>query len=185
MGLIITRHFLDQTFFVSLITMLEIHRKKKQLQVAGMYPGLTVSEFYGPSSDDAAETGQWTYDFSDPDGPQMGTVAFEGSPLVAATVDPVAVVCEHTSIGIPMPDILAEPVDVISLIDRSDKSFDERKFLVTSTGPDSEISIGAYTSKKDMPEGSEIVGRVIMVQIPWLPCMQKKKSGFMEDDALY
>eukprot|EP00587_Corethron_hystrix_P013952 CAMPEP_0113312440 /NCGR_PEP_ID=MMETSP0010_2-20120614/9278_1 /TAXON_ID=216773 ORGANISM="Corethron hystrix, Strain 308" /NCGR_SAMPLE_ID=MMETSP0010_2 /ASSEMBLY_ACC=CAM_ASM_000155 /LENGTH=150 /DNA_ID=CAMNT_0000168283 /DNA_START=303 /DNA_END=755 /DNA_ORIENTATION=- /assembly_acc=CAM_ASM_000155 len=150
-----------------------------------MYPGLTVSEFYGPSSDDAAETGQWTYDFSDPDGPQMGTVAFEGSPLVAATVDPVAVVCEHTSIGIPMPDILAEPVDVISLIDRSDKSFDERKFLVTSTGPDSEISIGAYTSKKDMPEGSEIVGRVIMVQIPWLPCMQKKKSGFMEDDALY
>ena len=50
------------------------------------------------SSEEPAEPGQWTYDFSDPDGPQLGTVALEGSNVISTAVDPVVMIAEHTSV---------------------------------------------------------------------------------------
>ena len=44
------------------------------------------------SSEEPAEPGQWTYDFSDPDGPQLGTVALEGSNVVSTAEDPVVMI---------------------------------------------------------------------------------------------
>jgi hypothetical protein len=47
------------------------------------------------------------------------------------------------------------------------------------------VTIAAFGSKGEMPSNSKIHGHVTLVQIPWLPNMQKKKSGFMEEDELF
>ena len=48
-----------------------------------------------------------------------------------------------------------------------------------------ELQIGAFTEKSDVPANAKILGHVTFVQIPWLPGMQKKKSGFAEEDELF
>mmetsp|Transcript_5574 Transcript_5574/g.10593 ORF Transcript_5574/g.10593 Transcript_5574/m.10593 type:complete len:230 (-) Transcript_5574:742-1431(-) len=154
------------------------------VQIAGLYPGITKEEFKAVTSSPAAELGQWAYDFSDPDGPQMGTVALPGSEIIAACEDPVVIIAEHFALGVPLPDVLKDPVDLLVLVDRAKKGFSERKFLVVDV-PGEGVLIKAFTTKSEIPEGSEILGRVDFVQVPWLPCMQKKRSGFMEDDQLY
>ncbi len=114
----------------------------------------------------------------------MGTVAFPGSELVANAEDPAAIIGEHFALGVPLPEILKEPVDLLVLVDRAQKGFAERKFLVIDV-PGQGLIIKAYNLKSELPEGGEILGRVVYVQVPWLPCMQKKKSGFQEDDSVY
>jgi len=136
------------------------------------------------SSTPSAELGQWSYDFSDPDGPQMGTVAVPGTPITTDCEDPVVIIAEHFSLGVPLPEVLTEPVDLLVLMDRAEKGFAERKFLVVDV-PGEGVLIKAFSTKAEIPVGSEVLGRVTYVQIPWLPCMKKKKSGFMEDDQLY
>lgn len=154
------------------------------IQIAGMYPGITKEEYEAVSSEPNAEIGQWTYDFSDPDGPQVGTVAIEGSNKIAACEDPVAIIAGHLSLKVPMPSVLVDPVDLVVIVDRARKTFAERKFLVTEA-PGDGLSIGAYESKADLPAGVNILGQVELVQIPWLPCMKPTKSGFMEEDEYY
>lgn len=151
-----------------------------------MYPGLTREAFFAPTSEPAAEVGQWAYDFSDPDGPQLGTVAIPGSEIVTTCEDPVVIICEHKSLGLPIAngDQLTEPVDICVLVDRK-KGFGERKFLVLEIPGEEELKIGAYATKAEMPPDCNILGRVDLTLIPWLPCMQKKKSGFMEEDRLW
>lgn len=154
------------------------------IQIAGMYPGITREEYEAVSSEPTAETGQWTYDFSDPDGPQVGTVAIEGSNKVAACEDPVAIIAGHLSLNVPLPEVLKDPVDLVVVVDRGRKTFAERKFLVIDV-PGAGLSIGAFASKAELPEGVSIMGQVELVQIPWLPCMKPTKSGFMEEDEYY
>eukprot|EP00529_Nitzschia_sp_RCC80_P032627 CAMPEP_0113474046 /NCGR_PEP_ID=MMETSP0014_2-20120614/18372_1 /TAXON_ID=2857 /ORGANISM="Nitzschia sp." /LENGTH=232 /DNA_ID=CAMNT_0000366861 /DNA_START=85 /DNA_END=783 /DNA_ORIENTATION=- /assembly_acc=CAM_ASM_000159 len=156
------------------------------VQIAGAYPGLSTSEFYAVQSEASPEPGQWTYDFSDPDGPQLGTVAIEGSGPVASCEDPVAIIAEHPSLGVPMPDVITDPVDLIVLVDRAQTTYVERKFLVL-TVPEmgDELLIGAYPTKADLPQGAEIRGHVVYTQIPWLPSMKPTKSGFMEIDEYF
>lgn len=149
-----------------------------------MYPGITKEELFAVTSTPAAEIGQWSYDFSDPTGPQLGTVALPGRHLVADCEDPCVVIAEHFSLGVPMPDAINEPVDILVVVDRAVKTFAERKFLVLEV-PGEGVLIKAFNTKDEIPSGSEILGRVEFVQLPWLPCMQKKKSGFMEDDSVY
>lgn len=153
-------------------------------QIAGAYPGVTLEEFFAVTSEPCAPEGQWTYDFSDPDGPQLGTVAVEGSATVAMTDDPVAIIAEHTSLGVSLPAIIKEPVDLLVLVDRSKKSFAERKFLVVDI-PGSALEIKAYGSKSELPAGSSIVGQVVLVKIPWLPAMQPTRTGFSEADEYF
>jgi len=159
------------------------------VQIAGAYPGLTKSEFESVTSEPPPDLGQWSYDFSDPDGPQVGTVAIDGSEVVHSCGDPVAVVAEHPSLGVSLPEDIAEPVDLIVLVDRSKRGqFKERKFMVVGGSGDSsseELQIAAYASKQEMPEGSEILGHVVLVQIPWLPSMAPTKTGFMEEDEYF
>lgn len=47
------------------------------------------------SSNPFAELGQWNYDFSDPNGGQMGRVALPGMTFVYETEDPVILVVNH------------------------------------------------------------------------------------------
>ena len=145
---------------------------------------MTREEYYAVQSEGAPEPGQWTYDFSDPDGPQLGTVALEGSNAVTCAADPVVIIAEHTSLKVPLPDAIKEPVDLIVLVDRAETGFAERRFLVLDT-PGSGISIGAYPAKTDLPAGAEILGHVLLVQIPWLPAMKPTKTGFLEADEYF
>lgn len=136
-------------------------------------------------SEPAPEPGQWTYDFSDPDGPQLGTVAIEGNTVVAMCDDPVAVIAEHTSLGVPLPKAITEAVDLVVLVDRAATWFADRKFLLFALPGSTELTIGAFPTKNDLPEGAEIMGQVVLCQIPWLPSMKPTKSGFLEVDEYY
>jgi len=151
------------------------------VQIAGAFPGLSTEAFMAVQSEEGASPGQWMYDFSDPDGPQMGTVAIEGSNDVIKCEDPVVIMAEHTSLNISLPDQISNTVDVLVLVDRAVKTFAERRFFVTDVG--GETKIGAYETKSDV-EG-EILGQVILVQIPWLSAMGKKKTGFMEEEEYF
>lgn len=164
---------LDQDFFCPRI-----------VQIAGGYPGITKEDFLAVTSEPAPEQGQWTYDFSDPDGPQLGTVALEGSQTVHDAGDPVVIIAEHFSIGIQLPKEITEPVDLIVVADRAKNKFVERKFLVVDL-PGEGILITAFPTKADMPQGAEILGHVELVQIPWLPGMAPTKTGFMEADEYF
>ena len=105
---------------------------------------------------------------------------------VYETEDPVAIIAENTSIGVQLPNI-NETVDLIVLCDRSRTHWQERKFLVLDMEGNGagELQIGAFTEKSDVPVNAKILGHVTFVQIPWLPGMQKKKSGFAEEDELF
>lgn len=156
------------------------------VQIAGAYPGLSVKDYYAVTSEPTAEFGQWNYDFSDSDGPQLGTVAIDGSPTVSECEDAVVIIAEHTSLKVPLPPAITAPVDLIVLADRADTGFAERKFLVMEdTASNNELKIGAYATFADMPKGMKIIGRVVMVQIPWLPEMKPTKTGFLEADEYF
>eukprot|EP00531_Pseudo-nitzschia_arenysensis_P011511 CAMPEP_0116139802 /NCGR_PEP_ID=MMETSP0329-20121206/13503_1 /TAXON_ID=697910 /ORGANISM="Pseudo-nitzschia arenysensis, Strain B593" /LENGTH=215 /DNA_ID=CAMNT_0003634863 /DNA_START=77 /DNA_END=724 /DNA_ORIENTATION=+ len=154
------------------------------VQIAGSYPGVTREDYFAVTSEEVPVQGQWTYDFSDPDGPQLGTVAIESSNVVACCEDPVVLIAEHTSIGVPLPDVIKEPVDIIVLCDRAANTFAERKFLVLDS-PSNGVTIGAFPSRTDLPSDSEIIGQVVICQVPWLPSMKPTKTGFLEADEYF
>lgn len=154
------------------------------VQIAGSYPGLTAEDIGAVTSEPAPEPGQWTYDFSDPEGPQMGTVAIQGSTVVYECDEPIVIIAEHFSIGVELPAAITDPVDLVILVDRAKTSFKERKFLVFDV-PGAGVTIAAYPTKKDMPDNAIILGQVEMVQIPWLPSMESTKTGFMEADEYF
>lgn len=156
------------------------------LQIAGAYPGVDTDTYLSISSEPAAELGQWNYDFSDPTGPQMGTVALPGMTCTYETEDPVVLISDHIELGVTLPKELVDPVDLVVVCDRARRHFAERKFLVMELEDSpGEITIAAFVSKGEMPPNAKILGHVTLVQIPWLPSMQKKKSGFMEEDELF
>jgi len=174
----------DNSCFLPLKQLEQDYYAPRIVQIAGAYPGLTREEFFAVTSEDVPEQGQWTYDFSDPDGPQLGTVAIESSNVVACCVDPVAIIAEHTSLGIPLPDAIKDPVDIVVLADRSKNRFEERKFLVLDV-PGRGLQIAGFPSKDKLPEDCEIVGHVVFCQVPWLPSMKKTRTGFLEADEYF
>lgn len=174
----------EQSCFLPLQQLDQDYYAPRIVQIAGAYPGITAEEIAAVTSEEAPVPGQWTYDFSDPDGPQLGTVAIEGSQVVHDCTDAVAIIAEHPSLGVPLPETLTEPVDVIVLIDRARNYFSERKFLVIDN-PAAGVEIGAFQTKAEIPEGSTILGQVVLVQMPWLPAMKPTKSGFMEEDEYF
>jgi hypothetical protein len=113
----------------------------------------------------------------------MGTVALPGSSVVATTEDPVVIIAEHDKIGVDLPKELIDPVDLIVLVDRAKQTFAERRFLVIDAPQG--VQIAAFSSKREIPAGTQILGQVVLVQIPWLPCMKPTKSGFMEADEYF
>lgn len=155
------------------------------VQIAGSYPGITKEEFLAVNSEPSPEPGQWTYDFSDADGPQLGTVAIEGSNVVSVCGDPVVIIAEHTALSIPLPPAITEPVDIVVLVDREQNRFAERRFLLLDTPNDDGLIIRAFETKQDMPADCDILGRVVLCHIPWLPSMKPTKSGFLESDEYY
>eukprot|EP00571_Detonula_confervacea_P010302 CAMPEP_0172300662 /NCGR_PEP_ID=MMETSP1058-20130122/2687_1 /TAXON_ID=83371 /ORGANISM="Detonula confervacea, Strain CCMP 353" /LENGTH=230 /DNA_ID=CAMNT_0013010493 /DNA_START=69 /DNA_END=761 /DNA_ORIENTATION=- len=176
----------ESSCFLPLLQNDEDYIAPRIVQIAGQYPGVDVETYLALSSDPSADLGQWSYDFTDPNGPQMGTVALPGMTSVYESDDPVVIIADHISMGVQLTEAITEPVDLIVLCDRSRTNFAERKFLVLEL-EDSPgvITISAFASKEEMPANPKILGHVMLVQIPWLPSMQKKKSGFMEEDECF
>mmetsp|Transcript_12361 Transcript_12361/g.18116 ORF Transcript_12361/g.18116 Transcript_12361/m.18116 type:complete len:218 (-) Transcript_12361:54-707(-) len=174
----------DSSCFLPLQQLDQDYFAPRIVQIAGSYPGITPEEIKAVGSEPSPDVGQWSYDFSDPDGPQLGTVAVEGSEKSHSAEDPAVIIAEHTSLGVDLPAELEDPVDLIVLVDRAKTTFAERKFLVLDT-PDNGVTIGAYNTKSELPANSSILGQVLLVQIPWLPCMKNTKSGFMEEDEYF
>lgn len=154
------------------------------IQIAGAYPGLTKDEYMSVQSEQAPDPGMWAYDFSDPDGPQMGTLAIEGSELVHGIKDPVVIIAEHTALSVDLPKEIVDPVDLAMVVDRGQSGFEERKFLVVDL-PGEGLRIAAFNTKSEIPAGATILGHVEVVQIPWLPAMAPTKTGFMEADEYF
>jgi hypothetical protein len=153
-------------------------------KIAGPYPGVTREEYFAVTSEDTPEPGHWPYDFSDPDGPQLGTVAIESSNVVALADDPVVLIADHFAIGIPLPDVIKDPVDIIVMVDRAATTFAERKFLVLDA-PGRGLVIGAFETRETLPQDCEIIGQVVLCQVPWLPSMKPTKTGFLEADEYF
>lgn len=113
-------------------------------------------------------------------------MALPGISSVYETDDAVAIIAENTALGVSVPN-MEETVDLIVLCDRSRRHYQERKFLVLDMNGSGqgELKIAAFGSKDEIPKGAEIIGHVTFVQIPWLPGMEKKRSGFAEEDELF
>eukprot|EP00640_Fibrocapsa_japonica_P006508 CAMPEP_0113943122 /NCGR_PEP_ID=MMETSP1339-20121228/19190_1 /TAXON_ID=94617 /ORGANISM="Fibrocapsa japonica" /LENGTH=183 /DNA_ID=CAMNT_0000947899 /DNA_START=201 /DNA_END=752 /DNA_ORIENTATION=- /assembly_acc=CAM_ASM_000762 len=146
------------------------------IQVAGVWPDLSPEDVMAPQSSPAPPSGTWQYDFSDPDGPQMGTVAIEGSDLVESLEDPVAIVCPNTHLGVPLPQ--DETAELLVIVDRAETEFSQYKFFCFAK-PDGTIEFRWHEA---LPEGYSILGKVMLVQSPFLPSMASAKTGYLEAD---
>jgi hypothetical protein len=74
------------------------------LPIAGVYPDVTVDQLMSPKSTPAAAVGMWTYEFTDPAGSQLGTVALPGSDVLSEAVDPVVLIAKNTDLNIQILD---------------------------------------------------------------------------------
>lgn len=144
------------------------------IKIAGVFPNLSPESLLAPISTPAPAPGQWTYDFSDPEGPQLGTVAVPGSPVITACVDPVVMIAKNKDIGLTV----SVEVECLVVVDRADRKWSPNSFFVFRT-PNNRLLI-QWTDKVE--KGFEILGKVVLVAVPWLPTMERKKSGWLEDD---
>jgi hypothetical protein len=145
------------------------------IKVAGVFPNLLPENLLAPISTPAPAPGQWTYDFSDPEGPQLGTVAVPGSPVITACGDPVVMIANSDALGLKM---MVEKVECLVVVDRADTKWTPSSFFVFRT-PKNGLVI-QWTEKVE--KGYEILGKIVLVTVPWLPSMEKKKSGWLEED---
>ena len=142
------------------------------LQIAGMYPGITPEELMAPSSPAANDAGFWSYFFPDPDDPNIGVVAVPGSDVVTESIDPVAIVCRSTSIGVKGDD-----VEGVIVIDRADTDFYSGAFYALRTF-ENKVEIASADSIDDF---DSILGKVIICMMP-ANKGEIKSTGFLEDE---
>lgn len=144
------------------------------IQIAGIYPNISPEQLLAPKSSPAASFGTWVYDFSDPSGPQLGTIAVPGSIPITEAYDPVAVIAPNNALGVKF----VEEVEMVVIIDRGNVEFNSDDFFAFRT-PENEVVIKWSDVVED---GYDILGKVVMSMIPFSPGMVKEKSGFLEDE---
>ena len=147
----------------------------RMVPVAGMSPSITAEELLAPPSSAAPPLGMWQFDFSDPDGPQLGTVVLPPSNAIQTAEDPVVMVAESTELGLSLRNDVE--CEVLIVIDRGDKTFEDDKFFAFSA-PDGSVIVRWF---QELPAGYSVLGRVVIVIVPYLESMMVKSSGFMED----
>ncbi|KAL7543935.1 hypothetical protein ACHAXR_013361 [Thalassiosira sp. AJA248-18] len=151
----------ESACFLPLLQNDEQYIAPRIVQIAGAYPEVNTETYLALSSEPSPELGQWEYDFSDPDGPQMGTVALPGMTAVYETEDPVVIIADHFSMGVSLPEVITDPVDLVVLCDRARTNFAERKFLVMELEDNPGLlTIGAFASKGGLPANAKIYGQV-------------------------
>ena len=145
----------------------------RTVQIAGVYPELSVADFLAPTSTRPPSQGQWAYDFSDPDGPQLGTIAMPGSYKMNNCVDPVAMITTNVELGVK----LLETCEMVVIVDRGDKSFDKEQFMLLKTPEDSLI----IRCCDEIEPGHSILGKIALCAVPLVESMRDKETGFAEN----
>lgn len=146
------------------------------IPIAGVFPGITTEQLNAPYSSPAAPVGQWVYEFTDPEGPQLGTIALPGSTVMTDAVDPVALITNNTILGISC----IEDVEMIAVVDRGEKDFYSGDFFLFKDMNTNEFFIQWY--EKLPPNHIEILGKIIQCAIPLTEKMKPVETGFLEDD---
>jgi len=144
------------------------------LHIAGIYPGITVEDLVLPISPPSSPPGKWTFDFPDPMGPQLGTVAIPGSETLYDCIDPVVVITTSTTLG--MTTVLGSE-EVLVVVDREDREFSPNQFFLFRA-PDGTVQLGNLA---DLEAGFEVLARVALCILPFTEDM-KKSTGFLEDE---
>mmetsp|Transcript_37431 Transcript_37431/g.38113 ORF Transcript_37431/g.38113 Transcript_37431/m.38113 type:complete len:216 (+) Transcript_37431:162-809(+) len=144
------------------------------LHIAGVYPGITPEDLAAPMGGQTAPQGMWVYDFPDPDGPQLGTVAIPGSSAVHNCYDSVAIISNTQALGMNMGN---KPCEALVVADRGDTEFSPSEFFLFKT-PDGNVSLG---SMEDEEEGFTILARVALCVVPFTDD-RRVPTDFLEDD---
>ena len=145
------------------------------LPIAGVLGEMTVEELFAPAQVNKPAQGMWTYDFSNPDMPQLGTVAFPGSERLYWCNDPVVVIGTNEQLNLKM----SEAVEVMLVIDRADRQWDKDSSFFLFQTPDNSMSV--MWSDGGVPAGHSILGKVAVVAAPLTETMRGEESMFEED----
>lgn len=149
------------------------------IRVAGVYPGLTQAEVAACTSAPAPpeQDGMWLFDFPDVHGAEFGVVAMPGSDIISGAIDPVAIVASSASLG-----LLIDDKECLCLIDRGEVDFSDRHFFCFA-----EMNGNTAIRRMDgldgeTPAGWSVLGRVVVVTLPWDMDTMAKKGTWMEED---
>ena len=93
----------------------------RTIPIAGMYPEVTPDDIMAPAQCPLMMPGQIAFDFSDPNGPQLGTVAVPGTDVMTFADDPVALVVHNSDLGVKL--ISPEGAECVAIVDRMDLKF--------------------------------------------------------------
>jgi Rubisco Assembly chaperone C-terminal domain len=144
------------------------------LKIAGVFSEMTPEDLMAPPTDAAPPVGTWAYDFSDPEGPQLGTVAIPGSPVLTDSLDPVVMIATSTDLNLKFP----EETELLVVVDRADIHHRSDDFYVFRT-PENTLRI-MWTDRVE--PGYEVMGKVVVVTAPFVEAMAPKATGFAESD---
>ncbi|KAJ8599115.1 hypothetical protein CTAYLR_006353 [Chrysophaeum taylorii] len=141
-----------------------------------MYPGITSAEIgTAPPPVEAAEPGQWTYEFPDAHSADLGMIAVPGSDLIQFATDPVAIVANSEALGLPLPNTL----EVLVVLDRAVTTFSDRAFFAfaddDATGS---VSIRRFD---DPPADRSILGKVVVIHLPFDPASASTSGTWLEE----
>ena len=145
------------------------------LPIAGILGEMTAEELYSPPQVIKPEQGMWTYDFSNPNMPQLGTVAIPGSERLYWCDDPVVVIATNEQLNIKMTEL----VEVMIVIDRADKEWDKENSFFMFEAPDNSMSV--MWSDAGVPPGHKILGKVAVVSLPLTKSMRSADAMFEEE----
>ena len=141
--------------------------------IAGEFPGITEEQLLAPYSNEPVPAGTWAYDFS-----AAGSFACPPSSVVTEAEDPVAIVTTNTALGIKVA--VEDELECVCIVDRGDRKFDAQGFFLYKC-PEGVMEMGSATTERK-PEGYTIMGRLVITAVPWHPGMEKKSTGFLEDE---
>ena len=145
------------------------------IQIAGVFPDLTPDDLLAPTSTPQVGAGLWAYDFPDADSPDRGTVAIPGSAAITDCIDPVVMITTNTVLGVA----LTEDVEILVVVDRGDRYFTPECFYVFRTPQDTLVLQWADS----LEPGYEVMGRVALCTVPYMPSMGTASTGFAESDG--
>jgi hypothetical protein len=167
--------------FMSTIKGSEEYYYPRIVPVAGVYPECTAADVAAPYSLPPCQAGTWMYDFSDAQGPQLGTFAAPGCFTVHDCEDPVALISSNTAVNIVVGNEDSKEeidVEVVLIVDRGDLLFKEEGFYLFETASG---KLDIFSCDR-FPEGHKVLGRVMLTCLPWDDRMVRKSTGWLEDE---
>jgi hypothetical protein len=137
---------------------------------------MTPEDVLAPSQIPLGMPGKFTFDFSDPSGPQLGTVAVPGSDVLTFADDPVAIVTHNSHLGIKTT--AEEGIEIVAIVDRMDTKFNPDMFFVFRT-PENTVDMGSMDT---LAPGYDILGRIILTMVPAMQGDKRASTGWLEED---